>query len=668
MNQLARQLTIGAATVGAAFSSPHAQVKQGVAVTANVEKSIRLNVPSSFAGNNVTVDCPAADVAGYAVDRIEAARKNGWLAPMTVRVGSYVNADRVVLPCTVIGSDADLIDLDVTVRPPEGVLRTAYSGPSSVRIGEVFRPVVRAEVVPARERRSLPVSGLQVRFSLPGMPELSGTTDRTGTAVLAESMLRGQPGPQPITIMASSPAFSERRQSLLTVTKAAVKKIVHTVPASGNVMVDEELRTISVTLEDEFKNPVCSDGPITLRLLTTPGSLYDRPNEGDLVSEFEIPCVGNGGTFGHAAYWGPIQPLTFEIIADGVHDTVRVNAIPGYPTRLNVLDDPPAFIRSDLVKQLRPAMRVRLEDEWGNRVPGQPISAHILGCGKRNGNAVPGNCVKPQLRGATLLVTDTSGRVSFDSLVFIGTEGDDYNFCFIAIDIRLRGAPPACGDGGDRLSVVKGHMRYDVDREYNQNLLIISGIHSVGGTQQPVNELFDVRFRFRLPRSFSSLASVDLPLQRKSFTDTVGVRSTRSDVPDILYMLNWDSSLRMTEPQTDALERLLFIGGQLRVFAGVPYAGIHTGSIEMGSSLFFGTTASLGYAWALSMMPVKASDGTITYPARGNIVVDAFLRSSGVDFMKFLNVRGTFILPRAPGRKVRSRIVIAVPLGTITPF
>jgi hypothetical protein len=124
---------------------------------------------------------------------------------------------------------------------------------------------------------------------------------------------------------------------------------------------------------------------------------------------------------------------------------------------------------------------------------------------------------------------------------------------------------------------------------------------------------------------------------------------------------------RVLDAMTDTPERFLYVGAQVRLFNTVPYYGAQLGSVELARSLFNGSSLSIGYITPLEMMPVSI-DGDVFRPARNNIAIDGFLRSSGFDFLKFLNVRGTVIVPWDRGRRPVSRIALAVPVGGLITF
>ena len=272
--------------------------------------------------------------------------------------------------------------------------------------------------------------------------------------------------------------------------------------------------------------------------------------------------------------------------------------------------------------------------------------------------------------GASTATTDVDGLADFTGVRFVG-RGGDYSLCF------QEGTP---GDDVPCAALavkLLWRANYNVDREFNKNFVIISAIHSIAG-HKPANEFFDVRFRFRLPAGLSALVGADLNIERASFTekDTASLQSTR-DVTDAFALVNWSgratksfwhNAMRVTDARTDALDRLLILGLQARIFSGVPYAGAHIGSVEMGHSKFFGSTFTLGAVRPLSYLPVKLSDDSPVYPVRNNLIAECFLRSSAVDFFKFLNIRATFLMPFETARRVQSRIAVAVPIGGITDF
>jgi hypothetical protein len=146
------------------------------------------------------------------------------------------------------------------------------------------------------------------------------------------------------------------------------------------------------------------------------------------------------------------------------------------------------------------------------------------------------------------------------------------------------------------------------------------------------------------------------------------VRTNTKRLVDASAMLNWTPDLlKVTDALSDAPERYLFIGAQTRLFNTVPYAGAHMGVVELAKSPFYGSMMVASFVTPLQLMAVKV-DNEVFRPARSNIALDAFLRSDGIDFLKFLNIRGTVIIPLEKGRRPASRIVLAVPVGGLKSF
>ena len=109
------------------------------------------------------------------------------------------------------------------------------------------------------------------------------------------------------------------------------------------------------------------------------------------------------------------------------------------------------------------------------------------------------------------------------------------------------------------------------------------------------------------------------------------------------------------------------MGVQVRIFNTLPYWGAHFGSVEHAGSPFNGSSATFGVLHRMTdTLSVVQGDTLVSEP--WNLFADFFLTSSSIAFFKALNLRGGVLLPLKGGKKLDSRIVVSVPVGTINLF
>jgi hypothetical protein len=644
-----------------------------VTVRVGVASDIRAKVTPALA-DSVRLECPDASRDDFQLDNTQGRVRSGvaTFPRFVVLAGKYVTGNDVTLACRIVTTIEDSIGVaSILVKPPlEGDIVATYASSTRLSIGDDIRASVK--VVVRTARASIPVKNAAVALSLPGQDKVVvDTTNEFGVAEFDPYALKGKIAGTQRGIVRATMAGRSSAETQITFEIAAgpPKNIQH-----GNIGASEvavgSVFDVNAVVVDEFGNDACSQGGVRLRLLGVRAS-FDSTKD---VRVMNGVCLrGGGAEFAGVAYYGPAEEFTLMLSAGSATDTLQLTALPGRPEYLMIVRKPPGYIAPDTLP-MKPGPQVRLEDRFGNRVPNEDISVRIAKCAveaKPKPKEVP--CHRAQLQGKLIAKTDAAGTATFDSLSFSGRAGY-YLLCFEDMDHEPRDGTNTCGLGERRVGHASDTLRYSVDREFNRNFIIVSAIHSLAGTQIPTNELFDLRFRFRFGNGFFSIISADLSLQRKDPSDSETVKSVARDMSDASLMLNWGGwdngprALRVTDHRTDGLERIAFVGGQARIFAGVPYAGVQVGSIEMGHSLFFGSSGSVGFITPLSFMPVRASDNNVIFPSRRNWVVDAFLRSSGLDFLKFLNVRATILVPLDKGRKVQSRLAIAVPMGGIVTF
>lgn len=331
--------------------------------------------------------------------------------------------------------------------------------------------------------------------------------------------------------------------------------------------------------------------------------------------------------------------------------SVSILVVHGPATRVVITRQPSSQIVSDSVLRVQPI--VRALDNAGNAREGVEIQSDI--CYKRTLDSLSctGSVRGGALLGNTVIKTDVNGEARFNDLVVQGPDGY-YRLVFRI----LGGLRDAAG------SDTSGLMLYDADRVFDRSYVVISAIKSIAG-RIPSDEFFDVRFRYRYHRNVFALANIDVALSNRG-TDTV--RSNQQALTEAAVSLNWSplSATRLT-PVTEERERSLFFGVQLRVFNTLPYWGSHLGSVEHAGSPFTGSSATIGVLHRMAdTLGVVGGDTLVSQP--WNLFADFFLTSSSIPFFKALNLRGGILLPLKGGRKLDSRIVVSVPVGTINLF
>lgn len=595
--------------------------------------TLRLADPDQpFLLRNASV--PAGSSASIAFDSLR-------VLPVGYIAGSVT---QLVLRIDVDGQEIPDTRLEIAVRPPNRDRLTLRAQiPDSIAIGVSFDAAIVASAT--MDNVTLPVRGTPVTLTLPdgrGAPEQRTGPD--GRALFNGLVLSGgQPGNGQFTF--SFPAFgrsTERSVGVMAGAPVSVR-ISRTLPTRFTVGADLD---VEVTLRDAGKN-LLDRQPVSLAL--------DRPG-GRRLGSTQMETDAHGVARVKLPYAGSAGEVRLIASAGAGADTVTMIAETGEPRLIEVVQDvTPRMVADSLLEQ---PLVVRLMDVGRNPLPHVPVRLEL--CWTESLDDAAMRCASDPssrdrfFRGIHTRETDTVGMARFDSLRVLGPSGR-YRFRAVV-------------DGYQGARVESGWMRYDATDVYDRSFVIISAIKSITGAK-PANEFFDIRFQFRVNGSLHITLHSELALSRVSSTDSVNVTSPQERLFDasvgVNYTLPW---FRVRDPVTDAPERQAFVGAQLRIFSTVPYVVAHLGNVELARSVFRGSSMIGGFAVAPDTTPVLA-DGVSFRPSRYNILIDAFVRSDGVDFFKFLNIRGTILIPFAvKGQRPVSRIVIAVPIGGLNTF
>ena len=555
---------------------------------------------------------PAGDVTVYGQVELSGQPLEGPLVPVVIE-GPRQASLTLKAPAASVRSGGVLPTLEVPVRTIDGQT-PIHGGVFEAQIG-------KGAVVSAISQ------GGVVTFSNIPVPSV-----RAGTTI--DVIVRGV---APMTGEASIP---------ITLAAGEVSRVSIQRTVGGELHVEREF-PLTVSAFDAAGNPV-PDQEISLRLRAPLAVLSEGGKTWSTTLARTTNSRGNAqfaGTRVRSSV-GRTSLIALAIAPDGKEhgDSVPVDVKAGALHSIRVAEHPPLLIVPE--KEFTPAPAVLVEDAAGNPLVGVRLNVDLveeLTCRP----ATIGT-----LSGPTTSTSAVDGKAAFPGLSILGRAG-----CY-----QLRFASDAAPDvkpGQSRL------MTYDAERTYNRNFVIISAIKSVAGII-PSNEFFDLRFRFRFTQRWHVLVNADVGLQRKDVEDK-DVKGSQDRIVEAALWAN-RTYYRVTDNLTDAPERYAYYGSHIRVFATVPYFGFHAGAVELAKSPFHGSMANIGLSWAPQTMPVKVEQTSVR-AAPLNLMLEAFIRSDGLDFFKFLNVKGTLMVPLGErGRRAISRISIGVPIGTITSF
>ncbi len=403
-----------------------------------------------------------------------------------------------------------------------------------------------------------------------------------------------------------------------------------------------ERTPLQVTVKDAQGNRIAGQ---TVRVETLSSS-YRLRGSSALTSETGI------ASFEELAVYGPRGDLRLFVIASGARsDTISVAVLEGDPARVLIVTQPSHRIIADSLLQRPP--RVRVEDAAGNPLGNQEVEVGLC-----VGDPESYTCFELQgdLRGSRLRRSIEDGTATFDSLSVSGPGGTYY------LTFALTQCPDTPESEGT-CWVASQPMSYDPDWSLNRSFVTIGAIKSIAGVT-PDNEFFDLRFRFRLTSRLVSLTNVDLALTARTSTDSV--RSTQKRLTEATALIAVGFAPRK-DPITEAPERQLLGGVVAKVVNTIPYAGLWMGAEELTGSAFQGSASGVGLVSSLYRTPFEV-DGEIVRPQAFNVLAEFYIRSSDVPFFKFLNIRGTILLPIARGIPLTSRIAVLVPVDGLFTF
>jgi hypothetical protein len=247
--------------------------------------------------------------------------------------------------------------------------------------------------------------------------------------------------------------------------------------------------------------------------------------------------------------------------------------------------------------------------------------------------------------------SDSTGAVSFPNLRYVG-KGQQYRLAVCAENHVIGWS---------------GVFSYDPIAAFDRSYVVVSAIKTLSG-QAPPNEFFDVRLRLLLGQYLAATGNFDLSLSSRD-TNNAGSQSPIIP-PDATGQLHFQiQRLRFRSGVSDIPQRAISFGLASKVMSSFPYWGFHISMTELGGSPFHGSSVSFGWLNRTTKAPQIIHDTTTAIASTDNLYWDFFIRSSRIEFFKYLTVRGGFFLPlTGTDRQLRSRIAIAVPIGDVNSF
>lgn len=573
------------------------------------------------------------------------------------------NPDTLWLQLT-IGQVTSTLRVPVRVRWPAGALHLSLRMPDTMALEASYPVAVLATA--AAPGGDLPIRNAAVLLKLPG--RAVGANESTGDDGVAnfESVALSSVKVGRVNIGVSSAGFRSATKAITVLPGPIARvEIERTLPARVGVGMP---LGITVSVRDAAGNGV-PDQQVRVSVLRPGGSLF---------TDTLVTTTSRGSAASRFEYRGPSGRVTVSAQSATFRDSIILAMDPGDIPRLELIQDVEGQLIPDSI--LKTPLVLRVTDYGGNALGDVPVRVQLCWniaerrqhkawfitltrgrpatqeCASANERRdTDRSLTRPFMRGEHRRLSRPDGTVRFDSLRILGPSG--------------RYWLKASVEGSRADSLFSGYMLYDSYDVFDRSFVVLSAIKSVSGTAIPENEFFDLRFQFRIKPWLHVAVNSDIALSRKSTSDSVDVRGTQDRLVDAAVALN----IRMPffyvrDELTEAPERYPFFGFQVRVFNTVPYAAFHIGNVELVRSILHGSSLTIGYARAFDPTPVMVAQHPFR-PARHNFVVDGFIRSSGIDFFKFLNIRGTVMLPLGEtGRRPTSRIAISVPIGGIVPF
>jgi hypothetical protein len=209
--------------------------------------------------------------------------------------------------------------------------------------------------------------------------------------------------------------------------------------------------------------------------------------------------------------------------------------------------------------------------------------------------------------------------------------------------------------------------KFIINSTKGDNFAIISAIKSISGTK-PSYEFIDINLFTTITSYFSVFMSADVAINTVQDTNSKTYKLSEAGL-----FLNFGQILCKGNLYNQQNRRFVF-GPLIKIFNTVPYYGIYLGNAELNGKLM---SSYISICWMRRCIAVNNDNLSIDDPLEfhDNIYFEFALHSQSVGFLKFLRIKGGFLVPiggwQPEGPKVRdivSRIVIEVPIGGLFRF
>lgn len=193
------------------------------------------------------------------------------------------------------------------------------------------------------------------------------------------------------------------------------------------------------------------------------------------------------------------------------------------------------------------------------------------------------------------------------------------------------------------------------------SFIFISAIKSIAG-KEPSSEFIDINCKFNLVSKSFALVSMDLAF---STTQVDTLQETEKTLTEAGLSLNYEFANSI-----DSL-RTFILGLSMKIFDGIPFAGIQLGSIETHKKSPVFTSFCLGgYLLRLNSIDEEINRTQDVKDSYHNFYVEFALHSNNLDFLKHLRIKGGILLPISNWKVngFESRIVLEVPIGKKAKF
>lgn len=586
------------------------------------------------------------------------------LSDLSITANGVVPGNDTTLTFRVVvdGVQAEGQPISLTVTRPTPSL-SIVDVPSELQLGVPLPPFSVAVVAVEHGK---PLRSVPVRAVVAGKA-FTETTDSDGRAVFTGLTVSNARLDKPATLQVYAQGAAPLNASL---TPRAGPPSSVTIDKTTPLVIRVD-RPFDVTVRAVDPQGNAATGQVRIEFRALDSQLTrDSGSNGIWAPSLVEPTKDGSATFGRVRARATAGKSLLVASMGGKADSVSVEIVSGPAFTLRALQQPPAQIVADSV--ILPAPSLVVSDVAGNLLAKIAVSAEVVACSPPKPMATTPDSAKmlkmmldklaqggsgiPNATNTSNAVTDEKGIAEFKDLLFVGKDG-----CW-RIRYLVGTLPP----------MFSRDMRYDAQRAYNKSFVIISGIKSIQGVS-PTDELVDVRFRYRLNSGFHVLVNSDIGLKRTfdkekkdSLVDVQGSKDLQ--IGEAAIWLNYTrKDWPVIDSASDIPERYPYAGLNLRVFATVPYVGVHVGSVELVRSKFHGSMANVGFERALSTIPVKVGDVVIR-PSKYNLLLEAFVRSDGIDFFKYLSIKGTLMIPTERGRRPITRIAFGIPIGGLITF